>query len=78
LSYILGITGKKLKIPEEWIEKNNSGVYKVGVKNAFDLYPAGKVVERVKKERKEKNWDEKHKEAVAAVVRKLVSCVIEL
>jgi hypothetical protein len=45
-------------------------VYHVGVKPAYDLFPK-KLQDRVNKERKEKNWDPAHRDAIAAATRKL-------
>ncbi|XP_022341956.2 tripeptidyl-peptidase 2-like [Crassostrea virginica] len=65
---ITGVTGRKLKIPDTW--NNPSGLFHVGVKPAYDLFPK-KLQERVNKERKEKNWDPAHREAIAEATRKL-------
>lgn len=65
---ITGVTGRKLKIPDTW--NNPSGLYHVGVKPIFELFPK-KLQERFIKERKEKNWDPAHREAVADTTRKL-------
>ncbi|XP_071441524.1 tripeptidyl-peptidase 2 [Hetaerina americana] len=66
---IVGLTGRKLKIPCSW--KNPSGVYHIGIKNAFELYPS-KLKERVEKRRKEELWDPQHKLALAQATRKLI------
>ncbi|XP_065343517.1 tripeptidyl-peptidase 2 isoform X3 [Cloeon dipterum] len=65
---ILGLTGRKLRIPKDW--KNPTGEYHIGVKNAFELYPS-KLRERIEKERKERRWDPGHKSAQAEAARKL-------
>ncbi|XP_062570036.1 tripeptidyl-peptidase 2-like [Saccostrea cucullata] len=65
---ITGVTGRKLKIPDTWT--NPSGLYHVGVKPAYDLFPK-KLQDRLNKERKEKNWDPAHREAIAEATRKL-------
>ena len=56
------------QIPDTW--NNPSGLFHVGVKPAYDLFPK-KLQERVNKERKEKNWDPAHREAIAEATRKL-------
>jgi tripeptidyl-peptidase-2 len=65
---IVGLTGRKLKIPSSW--NNPTGQYHIGVKNAFELYPS-KLRERIEKERKEKLWDPGHKTSQADAARKL-------
>ncbi|XP_048746966.2 tripeptidyl-peptidase 2-like [Ostrea edulis] len=65
---ISGVTGRKLKIPDTWT--NPSGLYHVGAKPAYDLFPK-KLQDRMNKERKEKSWDPAHRDAVAVATRKL-------
>lgn len=65
--YIVGLTGRKLKIPSNW--KNPSGSYHVGAKNAYELYTSW-VKDRVDKSKKEKVWEPAHKVAAAEVTRK--------
>lgn len=66
--YIIGITGRKLKVPSNW--KNPSGQYHIGVKNLYSLYP-GKLRERVLLERKKRSWDTCQKSALAEASRQL-------
>nr|CAI5846072.1 unnamed protein product [Callosobruchus analis] len=66
--YIETLTRKKLKIPSSW--KNPEGIYRIGQKNAFDLYP-DRLKERMKSEYKKKLWDENHRKAVSDVSREL-------
>lgn len=65
---ITGLTGRKLKIPESWV--NPSGKYHIGMKGSFSLYPK-QLRERMTKERKEKTWDPLHKELLAEAQRKV-------
>lgn len=66
--YLTGLTGRKLKVPESW--SNPSNKYRLGVKNAFDLYPK-RLKERIQEERKEKLWDNQHKLTIAEANRAL-------
>ncbi|XP_078038479.1 tripeptidyl-peptidase 2-like [Augochlora pura] len=66
--YIIGITGRKLKVPSNW--KNPSGEYHIGVKSLYSLYP-GKLKERVLLERKKRLWDSSQKTALAEASREL-------
>lgn len=66
--YITGLTGRKLLIPADW--QNPTDKFRVGVKNAFDLYPQ-KVKERIKAYYKEKKWDEGHRKATAEATREM-------
>ncbi|XP_076661783.1 tripeptidyl-peptidase 2-like [Halictus rubicundus] len=66
--YIIGITGRKLKVPSNW--RNPSGEYHIGVKNLYSLYP-GKLKERVLLERKKRLWDSSQKTALADASREL-------
>ncbi|XP_037781022.1 tripeptidyl-peptidase 2-like [Penaeus monodon] len=65
---IAGLTGRKLKVPESWV--NPSGKFPIGVKSAYILYPQ-RLRERIIKERKEKQWDPVHKILLAEAQRKL-------
>ncbi|KAG0716947.1 Tripeptidyl-peptidase 2 [Chionoecetes opilio] len=64
---ITGLTTRKLKIPETWV--NPSGKYHIGVKGSFSLYPK-QLRERLTKQRKDKTWDPIHKELLADAQRK--------
>lgn len=66
--YITGLTGRRMKIPNDW--KNPNGTYRIGVKNAFDLYP-DRLKDRIKAEYKKKQWDEGHRKTVSDLNRKL-------
>lgn len=66
--YITGLTGRKIRIPHEW--ENPENKYRIGVKNAFDLYP-DRLKDRVRQDYKKKYWDDGHKQALADVSREL-------
>lgn len=66
--YIKGLTGRRLKVPKTW--KNINEEYRIGVKNAFELYPP-KLKERIENVRKEKLWDVQHKVVIADATRDL-------
>lgn len=48
----------------------NGSDYHIGQKSIHDLYPS-KIKEKVQSESKIKEWDEQHKQAVAAVSREI-------
>ncbi|XP_014208208.1 tripeptidyl-peptidase 2 isoform X2 [Copidosoma floridanum] len=66
--YITGLTGRRLKIPGSW--NNPSGEFRVGVKNAYQLYPA-KLRERIEPSRKKKLWEEGYKNSLVEATRQL-------
>ncbi|KAH1023665.1 hypothetical protein HUJ04_012827 [Dendroctonus ponderosae] len=66
--YITGLTGRKMKIPSNW--NNPSETYRIGVKNAFDLYP-DRLKERVKSEYKKKKWEEGQRKLISDLNRDL-------
>ncbi|KAK2143639.1 hypothetical protein LSH36_824g01029 [Paralvinella palmiformis] len=65
---IMGLTGRKLTIPPDWI--NPTGVYHVGIKNAYDLFPKA-LRERMIKERKQKYWEARQRDHIAELVKKI-------
>lgn len=65
---IVGLSGRKLKVPQSW--RNPSGKWHVGVKNVFELC-CSTLKERLKKERKEKFWTPTQDEALCRVQAKL-------
>ncbi|XP_015173140.1 PREDICTED: tripeptidyl-peptidase 2 isoform X4 [Polistes dominula] len=66
--YIIGITGRKLKVPSNWVNPSNE--YHIGVKNLYSLYP-GKLKDRITAERKKNLWDDGQKAALAEASRQL-------
>lgn len=68
--YLTGLTGRKLKVPLSWQAMNKSNNYRLGMKNAFDLYPE-RLRERMQEEYKEEEWENQHKTALAEAHRHL-------
>lgn len=68
--YLMGLTGRKLKVPDAWNNMNKTNNYRLGVKNGYDIYPE-RLTDRIKEEYKEKQWDNQHKTALAEAHRDL-------
>lgn len=62
---VLGLSGRTLRLNPSWT--NPSGLYRVGLKRAFELYP-GPLVDRVRAERAEAAG-ERHADLVVAAQR---------
>lgn len=56
------------QVNPDW--KNPEGIYRIGMKNCYDLYP-DKLKERMKSEYKKKNWDEGHRKSLADITREI-------
>jgi tripeptidyl-peptidase-2 len=66
--YVVGLTGRKLKIPASW--SNPSGEFRVGMKALYDLSSSA-LRDRLKKERKEKLWQPFHDAALVQCQNRL-------
>ncbi|OTF76262.1 hypothetical protein BLA29_012820, partial [Euroglyphus maynei] len=66
--YIIGLTKRKLKIPNDW--KNPTGKFHIGVKNIYELFPPS-LLTRVKKDYLEKEFLPKHKPLLADALQRL-------
>ncbi|MEE2941959.1 MAG: S8 family serine peptidase [Verrucomicrobiota bacterium] len=60
---LTGLTGRTLKPVNDW--KNPSGKWRLGIKAAYELFPAS-LVSRLKSERK-KDWDKHQRERAASL-----------
>ncbi|KAI6222468.1 Tripeptidyl-peptidase 2 [Aphelenchoides fujianensis] len=65
---IVGLSGRELKIPDKWI--NPTRRYHLGLKPLYELYSKS-LIERIKKEQKEKKLEAAHSQATAAVGRRI-------
>jgi hypothetical protein len=59
-----GLSGRKLKLPDNLV--NPSGKFRIGLKRAVNLAP-NPLLERISKERLEKDWEPGHKLNLAQV-----------
>ncbi|CAD5207848.1 unnamed protein product [Bursaphelenchus xylophilus] len=65
---ILGLSGRKLKIPERWT--NPSGEYRLGLKRLFELYPP-ELLTRIRDSRLENELIPRHAGLIAENLKKL-------
>ena len=66
-----GLTGKSLKVPQDWTKKNIDGnKFRVGCKRIFGLYP-GYLRDQVHKQRLEKLWNPGQKKSLAQVTNEV-------
>ena len=66
-----GLTGKSLKVPQDWTKKNIEGnKFRVGCKRIFGLYP-GYLRDQVHKQRLEKLWNPGQKKSLAQVTNEV-------
>jgi len=56
-----GLTGRKLKVPANW--NNPTGIYHLGRKSLYQLYPKA-LKDRLQKEKREKKWNAIHKKTI--------------
>ena len=56
------------QIPASW--QNATNQYHIGLKNGYDLFPKA-LRERVGKEKRDKQWDPQHKQALSDAMRAL-------
>jgi tripeptidyl-peptidase II len=64
----MGLSGRKLKLSEFMKSNNISKEYRIGLKNLLDLYPS-RVRDKILADSKLKDWDDKHKKAIASITR---------
>lgn len=57
-STLRGFSGRTLHVPQSVVMRNKSGVYRLGIKRAYDFFPSA-LVRRIKKER-EATWKRIH------------------
>jgi tripeptidyl-peptidase-2 len=65
---VQGLTGRKLKIPEDWV--NPSGDWHLGCKALYEMFPSD-LISRLNKTYVDKVWDPQHNKAVADAAREL-------
>lgn len=62
-SILPGFSGRALHVPQSVVKRNKSGIYRLGLKRAYDLFPAP-LVYRIKKER-EDAWKRAHSDDIS-------------
>eukprot|EP00794_Sanderia_malayensis_P011065 gene11065-12233_t len=65
---IQGLSKRKLKIPESW--KNPTGIFHIGLKSGYSLFPV-RLKERLQKANKEECWDNEHNKCIAKATQSL-------
>ena len=72
---IEGLSGRKLTIPKQWRQKNATAKYHVGIKRAYELFPA-RLIPRLKEKRKEK-WDASQRNLVARLQERIAKWEVD-
>ena len=68
LSTFSGLSGRKLRLPKDL--QNPTGKFRIGIKRTINFFPKS-LLERITKERLEKEWEPNHKLNVALVAKRL-------
>ncbi|XP_044764986.1 tripeptidyl-peptidase 2 [Coccinella septempunctata] len=67
---IIGLTGRKLHIPEDW--KNPTNTYRIGLKHAYCLFSES-LRKQMRQKNKEKCWDTVNRDILAKTRRELAA-----
>lgn len=62
-STLPGFSGRTLHVPQSVVKRNKSGIYRLGLKRAYNLFPSP-LVHRIKKEREEA-WKRVHSDDIS-------------
>ena len=67
---VQGVSGRSLKVPDEWDSMNTGSTYRVGVKRIMDIYPRS-LKDRILKERQDKVWGPGYRDCMASTAAKV-------